>query len=57
MLLYLLSADELTELLQGLGYELAPDQIERTVAYYLERTSHGSTRSGGACLGARTIRP
>ena len=46
MLLYLLSADELTELLQGLGYELAPDQIERTVAYYLERTSHGSTLSG-----------
>ena len=46
MLLYLLSADELRELLDGLGYELEPDAIPATVAYYLARTSHGSTLSG-----------
>jgi trehalose/maltose hydrolase-like predicted phosphorylase len=46
MLLYLLSADELTELFEGLGYQLTPDQIQRTIAYYLDRTSHGSTLSG-----------
>jgi len=46
MLLYLLSADELRELLGRLGYQLAPDAIARTIAYYLARTSHGSTLSG-----------
>jgi len=46
MLLYLLSADELRELLDGLGYELAPDAIPATISYYLARTSHGSTLSG-----------
>jgi trehalose/maltose hydrolase-like predicted phosphorylase len=46
MLLYLLSVDELRELLNGLGYELAPDAIPRTISYYLARTSHGSTLSG-----------
>ena len=46
MLLYLLSADELRELLDGLGYELAPDAIPATIGYYLARTSHGSTLSG-----------
>jgi len=43
MLLYLLSADELREVLARLGYELPPEVIERTVAFYLPRTSHGST--------------
>jgi alpha,alpha-trehalase len=46
MLLYLLSVDELRELLDGLGYELAPDAIPATVGYYLARTSHGSTLTG-----------
>ncbi len=45
MLFYLLSADELRELLSRLGYRFAPEQIPRTVDYYLERTSHGSTLS------------
>ena len=45
MLLYLLSEDELRELLARPGYELAPDAIPRTIAYYLARTSHGSTLS------------
>jgi alpha,alpha-trehalase len=45
MLFYLLSADELGELFSRLGYELEPDTIQRTVDYYLARTSHGSTLS------------
>jgi trehalose/maltose hydrolase-like predicted phosphorylase len=46
MLLYLLSTDELLELLKRLGYQLEPDAIPTTIAYYLARTSHGSTLSG-----------
>jgi alpha,alpha-trehalase len=46
MLLFLLSRDELRELLGRLGYEVSDEQLARTVSYYLERTSHGSTLSG-----------
>jgi trehalose/maltose hydrolase-like predicted phosphorylase len=45
MLLYLLSADSLSSILQRLGYALAPDAIDRSIDYYLARTSHGSTLS------------
>jgi alpha,alpha-trehalase len=45
MLFYLLSADELRELLVRLGYELPPEAIPRIVDHYLARTSHGSTLS------------
>ncbi|HEV8652877.1 MAG TPA: beta-phosphoglucomutase family hydrolase [Actinomycetes bacterium] len=45
MLFYLLSADELRELLGGLGYPLEAAAIRRNVDYYLARTSHGSTLS------------
>jgi trehalose/maltose hydrolase-like predicted phosphorylase len=45
MLFYLLSADELRELLGDLGYPLEPEAIPRTIEYYLARTSHGSTLS------------
>ena len=45
MLLFLLPQGELRELLSGLGYEVSREQIERTVDYYLARTSHGSTLS------------
>jgi alpha,alpha-trehalase len=45
MLFYLLSAEELAELFTRLGYDFPPDLIPRTVDYYLERTSHGSTLS------------
>jgi alpha,alpha-trehalase len=45
MLFYLLSADELRELFERIGYELPPESIPRTVDYYLARTSHGSTLS------------
>jgi trehalose/maltose hydrolase-like predicted phosphorylase/beta-phosphoglucomutase-like phosphatase (HAD superfamily) len=46
MLLFLLSRSELRELLAGLGYQVSSEQLARTVSYYLERTSHGSTLSG-----------
>jgi trehalose/maltose hydrolase-like predicted phosphorylase len=45
MLFYLLSADELRELLARLGYQLPPEAIPKTVDYYFNRTSHGSTLS------------
>ncbi|SDC01999.1 trehalose 6-phosphate phosphatase [Raineyella antarctica] len=45
MLFYLLSADELREVLGHLGYRLPPEAIPRTIHYYLDRTSHGSTLS------------
>ncbi|WP_019926523.1 trehalose-phosphatase [Nocardia sp. BMG111209] len=45
MLFYLMSADELREILHRLGYELPGEMIPRTVDYYLARTSHGSTLS------------
>jgi trehalose/maltose hydrolase-like predicted phosphorylase/beta-phosphoglucomutase-like phosphatase (HAD superfamily) len=46
MLLFLLSPGELRDLLAGLGYQVSEEQLARTVTYYLERTSHGSTLSG-----------
>ena len=46
MLLYLLSSDELGELLGRLDYHLPHDQIPKIVDYYMARTSHGSTLSG-----------
>ncbi len=45
MLFYLLSSDELRELLERLGYDLPGEMIPRTIDYYLARTSHGSTLS------------
>jgi trehalose-phosphatase len=45
MLLYLLSSDELRELLGRLGYRFSPDRIPAMVDYYMARTSHGSTLS------------
>jgi alpha,alpha-trehalase len=46
MLLFLLSREELLALLAELGYQVSEEQLARTVGYYLERTSHGSTLSG-----------
>ncbi|MER6006430.1 glycosyl hydrolase family 65 protein [Nonomuraea angiospora] len=45
MLCYLLTGDELTGLLERLGYPVDHGLISRTVSYYLARTSHGSTLS------------
>lgn len=45
MLFYLLSAEELREVFDRLGYPFPPDMVPRTISYYLARTSHGSTLS------------
>lgn len=45
MLFYLLSAEELGQLFDRLGYRLAYETIPRNIDYYLKRTSHGSTLS------------
>jgi alpha,alpha-trehalase len=45
MLFYLLSTDELQSIFEQLGYELDGDTIQRNIAYYDQRTSHGSTLS------------
>ncbi|HYJ68824.1 MAG TPA: glycosyl hydrolase family 65 protein [Nocardioidaceae bacterium] len=45
MVFYLLSADQIAALFSQLGYDFDPASIPRTVDYYLQRTSHGSTLS------------
>ena len=45
MLFYLLTAEELSELFERLGYEWDGALIPRTIAYYEARTSNGSTLS------------
>jgi alpha,alpha-trehalase len=45
MLFYLLSADEIEEIFEGLNYQFEKDMIPRNIEYYLKRTSHGSTLS------------
>ncbi len=45
MLFYLLSAEELGEIFERLGYEFDAETIPRAIDYYLGRTSHGSTLS------------
>ncbi|GAA2437588.1 glycosyl hydrolase family 65 protein [Actinomadura vinacea] len=45
MLFHLLSREEIDTILARLGHTPAPDLINRTTAYYLPRTCHGSTLS------------
>jgi alpha,alpha-trehalase len=45
MILYLFSTDELSELLERLGYQYDPEAVPRNIEYYMHRTSHGSTLS------------
>jgi alpha,alpha-trehalase len=45
MLFYLLSSEELLGLFGRLGYHFTPEQIPKTIDYYLSRTSEGSTLS------------
>jgi trehalose/maltose hydrolase-like predicted phosphorylase len=45
MLFYLLSAEELRNIFDRLGYPLSPETIRSTVDFYTVRTSHGSTLS------------
>ncbi|KUL22200.1 glycoside hydrolase family 65 protein [Streptomyces regalis] len=46
MLGYLFSPAELRQLFRRLGYDVDDEIWRRTVDYYLQRTSHGSTLSG-----------
>lgn len=45
MLFYLLGADEIASMIHGLGYPWDAEAMTRNVAYYRQRTSHGSTLS------------
>lgn len=45
MLLYLLSAEELRDLLDGLGYSWPAPALLRTVQFYADRVVHGSSLS------------
>jgi trehalose/maltose hydrolase-like predicted phosphorylase len=45
MLFYLLSAEELREIFGRLGYDYRNDTAIKNIAYYDQRTSHGSTLS------------
>jgi trehalose/maltose hydrolase-like predicted phosphorylase len=45
MLFYLFSAEELQGLFEHMGYAFDPQSIPRTVQYYEERCSHGSSLS------------
>jgi trehalose/maltose hydrolase-like predicted phosphorylase len=45
LLFFLFPEDELRQLFERLGYDYAPDTVSKNVAYYDQRTSHGSTLS------------
>ncbi|WP_242928245.1 glycoside hydrolase family 65 protein [Pontibacter vulgaris] len=45
MLFYLFSSEELVQLFTRIGYKFNPESIPLNIAYYEERTSHGSTLS------------
>jgi trehalose/maltose hydrolase-like predicted phosphorylase/beta-phosphoglucomutase-like phosphatase (HAD superfamily) len=45
MLFYLFSAEEIGELFERLGYPFEPATILRSIAYYADRSCHGSTLS------------
>jgi trehalose/maltose hydrolase-like predicted phosphorylase len=45
MLWFLFGEQELLRILASLGYDVDSDSLARTVRYYLDRTSHGSTLS------------
>jgi alpha,alpha-trehalase len=45
MLFFLFSTEELEEIFERLGYDFTPETIFKTIHYYMQRTSHGSTLS------------
>lgn len=45
MVFFLLSAEEINELFERLGYQVKPNTIPENIEYYIGRTSHGSTLS------------
>ncbi len=55
MLFFLFSRSGLRRLFERLGYEYRADTAARTIAYYLQRTSHGSTLSVVAHAGALAV--
>lgn len=59
MLFYLLSAEELGDVLSRLGHEFDPATIPATFDHYMARTSHGSTlsRVADSWVLARSDRP
>lgn len=59
MLFFLLSTEQLAEILGGLGYDFDPSSIPENIEYYMARTSHGSTLSRvvHAWVLARSDRP
>lgn len=58
MLLYLLSSDELGELLDRPDYDFPTERIPAMVDYYVARTSHGSNAErGGELVGSRPRQP
>lgn len=59
MLFYLFSTEELAALFERLGYPFESSMIPRTIAYYVARTSEGSTlsRVAHAWVLARSNRP
>ena len=59
MLFYVFSAEEIGELFERLGYPFAYETIPRNIAYYVARSSHGSTLSRvvDAWVLARSDRP
>ena len=52
MLFYLFTPDELQGVFERLGYEFGHDTVGKNVAYYDQRTSHGSTLSFVTYAGA-----
>jgi trehalose/maltose hydrolase-like predicted phosphorylase len=45
LLFFLFSAEEIRRLFERLGYDWTPESAQRTIDYYDQRTSHGSTLS------------
>lgn len=45
MTFYVLSVQEVTEILENMNYRLSDDYLAKNLEYYLKRTSHGSTLS------------
>jgi trehalose/maltose hydrolase-like predicted phosphorylase len=45
LLFFLFPYGKLKQIFERLGYDFAPDMVEKNVAYYDQRTSHGSTLS------------
>ena len=52
LLFFLFRDEELRQIFDRLGYAYSPEAVRKTISYYDERTSHGSTLSFVAHAGA-----